>query len=151
MGWLRLVGSIKLQVPSAKEPCKRDYVLQKRPMIFSLPTHRGHPIYRHHRSCVGSHDTLRKIGDVTLPLPHDAACSRVLEYRRSHIERANTLHEISGVAPCFAGMHTPSRCVGCGKIEMPSSQIIVHGVFLKSSGCRTRQVEASKWVVRIKK
>ena len=32
-GWLRLVGSLKLQVSSAKEPYKRDYTLQKRPTI----------------------------------------------------------------------------------------------------------------------
>jgi len=31
MGWLRLVGSFKWQVSFAKEPCKRDYILQKRP------------------------------------------------------------------------------------------------------------------------
>ena len=34
MGWLRLVGSLKLQVSFAKEPYKRDYVLQKRPIIL---------------------------------------------------------------------------------------------------------------------
>jgi len=34
MGWLRLVGSLKLQVSFAKEPCKRDYILQKRPLIL---------------------------------------------------------------------------------------------------------------------
>jgi len=33
MGWLMLVGSIKLQVSLAKEPYKRDYILQKRPVI----------------------------------------------------------------------------------------------------------------------
>ena len=33
MGWLRLGGSIKLQVSSAKEPYKRDNILQKRPII----------------------------------------------------------------------------------------------------------------------
>ena len=33
MGWLRLVGSLKLQVSFAKEPYKRDYILQKRPII----------------------------------------------------------------------------------------------------------------------
>jgi len=32
MGWLRLVGSIKLQVSFAKEPYKRDAILQKRPI-----------------------------------------------------------------------------------------------------------------------
>jgi len=33
MGWLRSVGSIKSQVSSAKEPYKRDNILQKRPVI----------------------------------------------------------------------------------------------------------------------
>ena len=38
MGWLRLVGSLKLKVSVAKEPYKRDCILQKRPMILrSLP------------------------------------------------------------------------------------------------------------------
>jgi len=34
MGWLRLVGSLKLQVSFAKEPYKRDYILQKRRIIL---------------------------------------------------------------------------------------------------------------------
>ena len=34
MGWLRLVGFLKLQVAFAKEPYKRDYILQKRPVIL---------------------------------------------------------------------------------------------------------------------
>jgi len=34
MGWLRLVGSLKLWVSFTKEPYKRDYILQKRPMIL---------------------------------------------------------------------------------------------------------------------
>ena len=32
-GWLRLVGPLKLQVPFAKEPYKRDYISKQRPMI----------------------------------------------------------------------------------------------------------------------
>ena len=32
MGWLRLLGSFKLQVSFAKEPYKRDDILQKRPI-----------------------------------------------------------------------------------------------------------------------
>ena len=32
--WLRLVGLWKLQVSFAKEPCKRDDILQKRPIIL---------------------------------------------------------------------------------------------------------------------
>jgi len=35
MGWLRLVGSFKLQVSFAKEPYKRDNILQKRPVIWA--------------------------------------------------------------------------------------------------------------------
>jgi len=34
LGWLRLVGSLNLQVSFAKEPCKRDDILQKRPIIL---------------------------------------------------------------------------------------------------------------------
>jgi len=34
MGWLLLVGSLKLQVSFAKEPCERDNILQKRPIIL---------------------------------------------------------------------------------------------------------------------
>ena len=35
MGWLRLVGSLKLQVSFAKETYKRDDILQKRPIILT--------------------------------------------------------------------------------------------------------------------
>ena len=38
MGWLRLVGSLKLKVSVAREPYKRDDIMQKRPIILrSLP------------------------------------------------------------------------------------------------------------------
>ena len=36
MGWLWLVGLIKLQVSFAKELYKRDNILQKRPMILLI-------------------------------------------------------------------------------------------------------------------
>ena len=47
MGWLRLVASLKLYVSFAKEPYKRDDILQKRRMILrsllivATPYHRG--------------------------------------------------------------------------------------------------------------
>jgi len=34
MGWLRVEDSLKLQVSFAKEPYKRDDILQKRPIIL---------------------------------------------------------------------------------------------------------------------
>jgi len=34
MGWLWLIVSLKLQVSFAKEPYKRDYILQKRPVVL---------------------------------------------------------------------------------------------------------------------
>jgi len=34
MGWLQSVGTLKLYVAFAKEPCKRDYILQKRRIIL---------------------------------------------------------------------------------------------------------------------
>jgi len=36
MGWLRLLGSIKWYVSSAKERYKRENILQKRPIIWSI-------------------------------------------------------------------------------------------------------------------
>ena len=46
MGWLRLVGSLKLQVSFAKEPYKKDNILQKKTYNFKEPTDRNHPIGR---------------------------------------------------------------------------------------------------------
>jgi len=34
MGWLRLVGSLKVKVFFAKEPCRKDDILQKRRIIL---------------------------------------------------------------------------------------------------------------------
>ena len=45
MGWLRLAGSLKLQVSFAKEPYKRDYILQKKTSNFKKPTNRSHRIH----------------------------------------------------------------------------------------------------------
>ena len=33
MGWKQLVGSLKWLVSFAKEPCEKDYILQKRPIL----------------------------------------------------------------------------------------------------------------------
>jgi len=44
IGWLRLVGSLKLQVSSAKEPHKRDLYSAKATCNFKKPTNRSHPI-----------------------------------------------------------------------------------------------------------
>jgi len=49
MGWLQLVGSIKLQVSFAKEPYKRDDILQKRPVILSILLTVATPYVLHHR------------------------------------------------------------------------------------------------------
>ena len=44
MGWLRLVGSLKLYVSFAEEPYKRDDILQKETCNLKGPTNRSHPI-----------------------------------------------------------------------------------------------------------
>ena len=44
MGWLRLVGSLKLQVSFAKEPYKREICSAKKTFNFKGPTNRSHPI-----------------------------------------------------------------------------------------------------------
>ena len=35
-GWLRLVGFLEFQVSFAKEPYKRDYILQKRLIMLKI-------------------------------------------------------------------------------------------------------------------
>jgi len=49
MGWLRLVGSLQLQVSFAKEPYKGDCILQKRPIIWARggEAHRAEAAVRH--------------------------------------------------------------------------------------------------------
>jgi len=44
MEWLRLVGSLRLQVSFAKEPYKRDYILQNTPIILRSLTNLSQPI-----------------------------------------------------------------------------------------------------------
>ena len=51
MGWLWLVGSIKLQVSFAKEPYTRDNILQKRPIILSILLTVATP-YRYIQECI---------------------------------------------------------------------------------------------------
>ena len=43
--WLRLVGSFKLQVSFAKEPYKRDCILQRQTYNFKEPTKRSHRMF----------------------------------------------------------------------------------------------------------
>jgi len=80
MGWLRLVGSFKIQVSFAKEPYKRDYILQKRPRILRslliVATTYLHVlacvkcvclyIYRWRRSCKFPHRTYKKMVTVCI-------------------------------------------------------------------------------------
>jgi len=59
MGWLWGVGSLKLYVSFAKEPCKRDHILQKRPMILrSLLIVATPYVYIAHTSGVSAANTL---------------------------------------------------------------------------------------------
>ena len=44
MRWLRFVGSLKTQVSFAKEPYKRDYILQKRHVFVGSLLNHSHPI-----------------------------------------------------------------------------------------------------------
>jgi len=44
MGWLRLIGSLKLQVSFAKEPYKRDLYSAKETYNFKELTNCSHPI-----------------------------------------------------------------------------------------------------------
>ena len=62
MGWLWLVGSMKLLVSFAKEPYKRDNILQKRPIILSILLTIATPYLNHaHMYGVATISRLRKI------------------------------------------------------------------------------------------
>jgi len=47
VGWLRLVGSLKLEVSFAKEPYKKNDFLQKRPIILRSLLIVATPYYIH--------------------------------------------------------------------------------------------------------
>jgi len=66
VGWLRLVGSIKLQVFFAKEPYKRDDILQKESYNFKEPTNRSHPIVKWRTSWGLRHCTQQTVAVVLL-------------------------------------------------------------------------------------
>jgi len=51
MGWLRLVGSLKSYVSFAKEPYKRDDILQKRPTILRSLLIEATPYHRSEGHC----------------------------------------------------------------------------------------------------
>ena len=52
MAWLRLVGSLQLQVSFAKAPYKTDDILQKKP-ILKEPNNRSRPMrFIFNRSCI---------------------------------------------------------------------------------------------------
>ena len=63
MGWLRLVGSIKLQVTFAKEPYKRDDILQKRHVILStiLTVATPYPPLSKQTICQTDQDMVKKV------------------------------------------------------------------------------------------
>jgi len=79
MGWLRLVGSLKLQVSFAKEPFKRDHILQKGPMILrsllivATPYHTwSHIPQTHTRTCTRTQHA------------HARTCTRTWTRARTH-------------------------------------------------------------------
>ena len=100
MGWLRLVGSLKLQVSFAKEPYKRDDILQKRLIILrslrvvATPYQRDLYSQKHtlqHTHC-NTH-TLQHTYTATHPLQHTPTATHTLQhthcltYIHMHVQR----------------------------------------------------------------
>jgi len=76
VGWLWLVGSIKLQVSFAKEPYKRDDILQKRPIILSIlltvaTPYKGHDWFIHGHDWHDSYVVLRTYTHTEMTLSHE--------------------------------------------------------------------------------
>ena len=79
MGWLRIVGSLKLDVSFAKEPYKRDDILRKKPIILRSLLIVATP-YLFKMSCSltqMSHQTSVVRGSM---LQHVAACCSMLQH-----------------------------------------------------------------------
>ena len=74
MGWLRLVGSLKLYVSFAKEPYKRDDILQKRPMILRSLLIVATPYLLQHTAATHTATERRKSA-----VYYKACCSSVLQ------------------------------------------------------------------------
>jgi len=92
MWWLRLVGSLKLQVSFGKESYKRDYILQKRPIIVrSLPiratSYTGCYITNHY-----FHNFMHKICRIHMTLKMHA----------SHVVIVHCIYIISYIIPSSA-------------------------------------------------
>jgi len=90
MGWLRLVGSLKVQVSIAKEPYKRDCILQKKTCNLKEPTNRSHPI-----SCVigwasGWVGEERERGKICVYLSRKICAHHLNEEEKARPKRAGT-------------------------------------------------------------
>jgi len=107
MGWLRLVGSIKVQVCFAKEPYKRDYVLQKRPIILSILLTVATP-YRaaeSHNNILPSHNYTDETR--TVPQIHPTEPKRATE--TSYLAKTHTQMRPFGVLPSHRWDILPSH------------------------------------------
>jgi len=71
VGWLRLVGSLKIQVSFAKEPYKKDDILQKRPIVLRSLLIVATPYHYSEASCQSYERSFKKLHDsgVSAPLP----------------------------------------------------------------------------------
>jgi len=93
MGWLRLVGSLKLYVSFAKEPYKRDYILQQRPVIVRSLLFVATPYVQCFKG---------------IPLQHTATHCNILQHTATH---CNRLHRTASLLPKESLQHTASHCI----------------------------------------
>jgi len=112
MGWLRLAGSLKLQVSFAKEPYKRDDILQKRTIIWRsllivaipYPLVHGYEIYTwmwntYRDTCISFPRCIRQVDPKAYThIFHIYCCTWIWNvgiYRR-HMYLLAALHQASG-------------------------------------------------------
>jgi len=94
MGWLRFVSSLRVQVCFAKEPYKRDYNLQKRPIILRSLLIVATP-YIHTLTCriAWPRTHVYVWHDTWLPYMRDMTHYRVAKSHRMPYELQVTLHK----------------------------------------------------------
>ena len=95
MGWLRLVGSLKSSVSFAKEPYKRDCILQKRPIQENIFYKRGYDLALTKGSEGGVNHEWKKL------FPHTCVCVCERERERERVCVCVNVCQFVCVSVCY--------------------------------------------------
>jgi len=143
MGWLQLVGSLKWSVSVAKEPCKRDYILQKRPIIWRSLLIEATPylvyVYSHmYAHTVHTCNIVYLYSRVHARIVHTFIIVYVCSHMYAHL--VHTYNDSADIPPTYVrtpGVYIQWQCRRC--IHTMIMQTVYMYIHICLCGC-TRQV-----------